>query len=70
MDCVLSTPCSFYFVSLLKESSLLNDRMVLLLPAAVYALCAGSEPFTQYYKEILPLNSFVDATEVADDWIK
>ncbi|OMO81447.1 hypothetical protein CCACVL1_12416, partial [Corchorus capsularis] len=53
-----------------NESYLLNDRMVLLLPAAVYALCAGSEPFTQFYKEILPLNSFVDATEVADDWIK
>ena len=54
----------------MQESSLLNDRMVLLLPAAVYALCAGCEPFTQCYKEILLLHSFVDAIEVADDWIK
>ncbi|XP_022767135.1 serine/threonine-protein kinase ATM isoform X5 [Durio zibethinus] len=53
-----------------NESSLLNNRMVLLLPAAVYALCAGCEPFTQCYKEILRLHSFVDAIEVADDWIK
>ncbi|XP_017973415.1 PREDICTED: serine/threonine-protein kinase ATM isoform X2 [Theobroma cacao] len=53
-----------------NESSLLNDRMVLLLPAAVYALCAGCEHFTHCYEEILQLNSFVDTTEVADDWIK
>ncbi|XVF09293.1 hypothetical protein REPUB_Repub07fG0080200 [Reevesia pubescens] len=53
-----------------NESCLLNDRMVLLLPAAVYAVCVGCEPFTLCYKEILLLHSFVDAIEVADDWIK
>lgn len=54
----------------MQEPSLLNDRMVLLLPAAAYALCAGCEPFTQCYKEILPLHSFVDVMEAVDDWIK
>ncbi|XVF54114.1 hypothetical protein PTKIN_Ptkin05aG0154900 [Pterospermum kingtungense] len=53
-----------------NEPSLMNDRMVLLLPAAVYALCAGCEPFTRWYKEILPLHSFADAMEATDDWIK
>ncbi|KAK8518220.1 hypothetical protein V6N13_027695 [Hibiscus sabdariffa] len=53
-----------------NEPSLLNERMVLLLPAAVYALCAGCEPFTQCYKEIHLLQSFVEATKFADDWIK
>ncbi|PPD79626.1 hypothetical protein GOBAR_DD23428 [Gossypium barbadense] len=53
-----------------NEPSLLNERLVLLLPAAVYALCAGCEPFTQCYKEIHLLQSFVDVIEVADDWIK
>lgn len=59
-----------FFVYGIQEPSLLNERLVLLLPAAVYALCAGCEPFTLCYKEIHLLQSFVDVIEVADDWIK
>ncbi|CAB4280796.1 unnamed protein product [Prunus armeniaca] len=48
------------------ESSVLNEQLVLLLPAAVYSLCAGSAPFAQCCKE-LPLSySFVDVTEASE----
>ncbi|XP_034214636.1 serine/threonine-protein kinase ATM isoform X5 [Prunus dulcis] len=48
------------------ESSVLNEQLVLLLPAAVYSLCAGSAPFAQCCKE-LPLSySIVDVTEASE----
>ncbi|GLT47213.1 hypothetical protein SLA2020_209240 [Shorea laevis] len=53
-----------------KESLMLNERVVLFLPAAVYALSTGCEPFRHCYKEILLSQSFVDVSEAADDWIK
>ncbi|KAF5476799.1 hypothetical protein F2P56_003496 [Juglans regia] len=53
-----------------KESSVLNERIVLFLPAAVYALCAGSSPFTQCYKGLSPSYSFVDDTEAMVDLVK
>ncbi|XP_034214644.1 serine/threonine-protein kinase ATM isoform X13 [Prunus dulcis] len=49
-----------------EESSVLNEQLVLLLPAAVYSLCAGSAPFAQCCKE-LPLSySIVDVTEASE----
>lgn len=45
---------------------MLNEQLVLLLPAAVYSLCAGSAPFAQCCKE-LPLSySFVGVTEASE----
>ncbi|KAM1451845.1 hypothetical protein ACFX2I_038908 [Malus domestica] len=50
----------------LMESSMLNEHLVVLLPAAVYALCAGCTPFDQWCRG-LPLSySFVDITEAVD----
>ncbi|KAL4634029.1 hypothetical protein ACB092_04G167700 [Castanea dentata] len=46
-----------------KEPSILNDRVVLFLPAAVYALCAGCAPFKQCYNGFPLSYSFVDDTE-------
>lgn len=45
---------------------MLNEHLVVLLPAAVYALCAGCTPFDQCCRG-LPLSySFVDITEAVD----
>ncbi|GAV63786.1 PI3_PI4_kinase domain-containing protein/FAT domain-containing protein/FATC domain-containing protein, partial [Cephalotus follicularis] len=53
-----------------KESTLLDERLVLLLPAAVYALCAGCAPFTNCYKGLFLSHSFGDTIEAADNWFK
>ncbi|KAJ7956242.1 Serine/threonine-protein kinase ATM [Quillaja saponaria] len=53
-----------------KEPSMLNEQMVLFLPAAVYSLCAGCAPFIQFYKELpLAYTSFI-VSEASDDWLK
>ncbi|XP_059644264.1 serine/threonine-protein kinase ATM [Cornus florida] len=53
-----------------KECPLLDERMVVLLPAAVYALCAGCSPFPHNHKGLSPSYLFVDVPEPADDRIK
>ena len=49
---------------------MLNERIVLFLPAAVYALCAGCAPFTQCYKGFPLSYSFVDDIEALVDDVK
>lgn len=49
---------------------MLNERIVLFLPAAVYALCAGCAPFTQCDKGFPLSYSFVDDTEALVDDVK
>lgn len=44
--------------------------MVLLLPAAVYALSAGYAPFLQCYKGLPLWYPFVDVNETTNDWDK
>ncbi|GMY24943.1 serine/threonine-protein kinase ATM isoform X1 [Fagus crenata] len=53
-----------------KEPSILNERVVLFLPAAVYALCAGCAPFRQCYHGFPLSYSFVDDTEATLDQVK
>ncbi|KAK9995769.1 hypothetical protein SO802_020455 [Lithocarpus litseifolius] len=53
-----------------KEPSILNERVVLFLPAAVYALCAGCAPFKQCYNGFPLSYSFVDDTEAALEQVK
>ncbi len=43
---------------------------MLLLPAAVFALCAGCAPFTHCYKVIRSSHSSTYDLEAADDWVK
>ncbi|KAI4336143.1 hypothetical protein L6164_014710 [Bauhinia variegata] len=50
-----------------KGTSMLNERMVLFLPTALYALCAGCAPFSQCFKEFPQLYSSLDVTEVLSD---
>ncbi|KAG6746015.1 hypothetical protein POTOM_050526 [Populus tomentosa] len=52
------------------ESSILNEHVVLLLPAAVYALCAGCAPFTHSYRGFSSSNILVDSFEATDDRVK
>ncbi|KAK1564596.1 hypothetical protein Q3G72_006661 [Acer saccharum] len=54
----------------LQECSILNECMVLLLPAAVYAICAGCSPFTHLFKWPFMSHSHSDVTETRDDWVK
>ncbi|KAK7852517.1 serine/threonine-protein kinase atm [Quercus suber] len=53
-----------------KEPSILNDRVVLFLPAAVYAICAGCAPFKQCYNGFPLSYSFVDDTEATLEQVK
>lgn len=43
---------------------------MLLLPAAIYALCAGCAPFMHCYGGLSMSHTIVDSSEAADDWIK
>lgn len=61
--------CLLNWSLFVQESSLLNERMALFLPAAVYALCAGCS-YTQCYKGLSPTYSFVDDTEAMVDLVK
>uniref|UniRef100_A0A2C9VS06 Serine/threonine-protein kinase ATM n=1 Tax=Manihot esculenta TaxID=3983 RepID=A0A2C9VS06_MANES len=54
----------------LKESLILNEHLVLLLPAAVYALCAGCAPSTHCYKVLLSSHAFIYNLVAADDCAK
>ncbi|KAK9278964.1 hypothetical protein L1049_028546 [Liquidambar formosana] len=52
-----------------KESLILNERMVILLPAAIYALCAGYAPFLRCDRGFSMSQSFVDVSEAVEDWV-
>ncbi|XP_058091812.1 serine/threonine-protein kinase ATM isoform X2 [Magnolia sinica] len=53
----------------LKEPFVLNERMVMLLPAAIFSLCAGCTHFPSYSRQSFMLNSYIDILE-AEDWTK
>ncbi|KAA8540817.1 hypothetical protein F0562_024780 [Nyssa sinensis] len=53
-----------------KERSTLDEHMVVLLPAAVYALCVGCVPFPQNHKGFFSSYSFVYIPEAVDGWVK
>ncbi|XP_061349623.1 serine/threonine-protein kinase ATM-like [Gastrolobium bilobum] len=53
-----------------KGYSTLNERMVLFLPSAMYALCSGCVPFTQCFKELPLVYSSVHVAEVLNDCLK
>ncbi|XP_060670261.1 serine/threonine-protein kinase ATM [Ziziphus jujuba] len=53
-----------------QESSMLSEHIVLLLPAAVYALSAGYAPFLQRFKELPLWYPFVDVNEAINDLVK
>lgn len=54
----------------LQESLILNEHLVLLLPAAVYALCAGCAPSTHCYKVLLSSHALIYNFVAADDCAK
>ncbi|MED6127525.1 hypothetical protein PIB30_088839 [Stylosanthes scabra] len=54
----------------LKGCSLLDERMVFLLPSAMYALCAGCVPPIQYSKEFPLGYSICNSSETLDDYHK
>ncbi|XP_077244126.1 serine/Threonine-kinase ATM-like protein isoform X2 [Tasmannia lanceolata] len=54
----------------LKDPSILSERMVTLLPAATFSLCAGCAPFPPCSKESSVLYFYMDVPEAMDDWIK
>ncbi|KAM7277000.1 hypothetical protein ACFE04_018866 [Oxalis oulophora] len=62
--------CVLYIVAYCVESTMLNERLVFLLPAAVYSLCVGCDPFTDCYKRFFLSHSLEDATEAVDDRAK
>lgn len=49
---------------------MLSEHIVLLLPAAVYALSAGYAPFLQRFKELPLWYPFVDVNEAINDLVK
>ncbi|KAH7550461.1 hypothetical protein JRO89_XS13G0195400 [Xanthoceras sorbifolium] len=53
-----------------QEFSILNERMVLLLPAAVYAICAGCSPLTNCFKWPYMSHFHSDVIETGDDRVK
>ncbi|XP_042498310.1 serine/threonine-protein kinase ATM isoform X2 [Macadamia integrifolia] len=53
-----------------KESLVFNERVVILLPAAMFSLSTGCVPISYYSKGLLMAYSFTDASETADDWFK
>ena len=54
----------------MQEFSTFNEHMVLLLPAAVYALSAGYASFLRCYKGLPLWYPFVDVNEATNDWDK
>ena len=49
---------------------MLNERVVLFLPVALYALCPGCAPFKQCYNAFLLSYSFVGDAEATLDQVK
>ncbi|XP_065875882.1 serine/threonine-protein kinase ATM isoform X2 [Euphorbia lathyris] len=53
-----------------KESFILNEDMVVLLPAAVYSLCTGCAPSAHHYRGLLLSNSLIANIEASDGCVK
>ncbi|KAI3914770.1 hypothetical protein MKW98_002006 [Papaver atlanticum] len=53
-----------------KESFLLNESLIMLLPAAMFSLCGGSAPFPHCYKDPFLSNSITGPSEDAEDLYK
>ncbi|KAJ4974544.1 hypothetical protein NE237_007718 [Protea cynaroides] len=53
-----------------KESFVFNERVVMLLPAAMFSLSTGCVPISYFSKGLLISYSYTDASEAADDWVK
>ncbi|KAF5933201.1 hypothetical protein HYC85_029372 [Camellia sinensis] len=53
-----------------QECPMLNERIIVLLPAAVYALCAGCAPLPLDCKGLFPYHSSMDVPEAVEEWVK
>ncbi|XP_057952318.1 serine/threonine-protein kinase ATM [Malania oleifera] len=53
-----------------KEAFRLNEDMVVLFPAAVYALCVGCAIFPNYFKGLSSSHIFADFFETVGEWVK
>ncbi|XP_043704321.1 serine/threonine-protein kinase ATM isoform X2 [Telopea speciosissima] len=53
-----------------KESFVFNERVVMLLPAAMFSLSTGCVPISYFSKAFLITYSYTDASEASDDWFK
>ena len=60
----------FYLFIIMLEVSMLNEWLVLFLPAVLYALCPGCAPLKQCYNAFLLSYSFVGDTEATLDQVK
>lgn len=48
----------------LQNTKIFNERMVIYLPAACFALCSGSASFLQCDRDLAIPNFFLDALEM------
>ncbi|XAR50182.1 Non-specific serine/threonine protein kinase [Bertholletia excelsa] len=53
-----------------QKRSLLNQRMVVLLPAAAFALCSGCASLRLDLKGLFPYCSSMDVPVAAEEWVK
>ncbi|KAK9108083.1 hypothetical protein Syun_024094 [Stephania yunnanensis] len=53
-----------------EETNLLNGRMVLLLPAAIFSLCDGFTPFPHCFNDLISSDMYTDTSEAMEDKIK
>ncbi|EXB94189.1 hypothetical protein L484_007852 [Morus notabilis] len=53
-----------------QESSMFNEHLVLLLPAAVYSLSTGCAPFKQCHNRLPPFYAPQDVNGAMNDWVK
>ncbi|EXB87890.1 Serine/threonine-protein kinase ATM [Morus notabilis] len=53
-----------------QESSMFNEHLVLLLPAAVYSLSTGCAPFKQCHSRLPPFYASQDVNGAMNDWVK
>ena len=49
---------------------MLNEHMVVLLPAAVYALSVGCAPFVKCFRGLSLFNASEDVNGAMNDWVK
>lgn len=54
----------------MQESSMFNEHLVLLLPAAVYSLSTGCAPFKQCHSRLPPFYASQDVNGAMNDWVK
>lgn len=54
----------------MQESSKLSEHMVVVLPAAVYALSAGCAPFMKCNRGLPLFNAYEDVMGPMNEWVK